>query len=97
MRIVLLLAALSLAGCATDAEQDAAACNGYGFTPGTSDYGRCMMARDQQRRAAAAAFLGMQMQQRPPAYQVPVYQMPVQHQTNTNCMLMGNMMNCQSY
>jgi hypothetical protein len=60
------------AGCQQEPQMDACASSGY-------DQGVC--ADEQSRRAAAAAFLGGYMQQRPasfqPApYQAPVYQLP---------------------
>ena len=54
MRPIILLA-LALASCGPSAFQQAqerwpaeddATCRGYGFQPGTPDYGRCRMARD---------------------------------------------------
>lgn len=45
----LVIAALALAGCAT---QDR--CAAYGFTPGTEGYANCRMQDEQNRRLAAA-------------------------------------------
>lgn len=44
-----------LAGCVDPAEQarsDAAACEAYGFRPGTDAYANCLMTRDRDRRNA---------------------------------------------
>ncbi len=106
MRTVLLaslLALVALAGCKSDYESDGDTCAGYGLERGSKNYIQCMIERDRQRRAIAAAFLGIQMQQPRPAYQVPVYQLPmptpapVRQPVNTNCLVSGNMVNCSSY
>lgn len=69
--IMVLAAALALAGCVTDAQREAmianaddGSCQSYGAAPGTQAYFQCRMMKDQQRQAiqaqnaqVAAAFL----------------------------------------
>lgn len=73
MRIVmcaaLAAALLSMAGCSTTSPEDlhladTQACSGYGFSPGTDEYAKCMFQLDQDRanrRAADALAYDQQM------------------------------------
>lgn len=70
--MMFVLAALLLSGCAIkehmqqrNAARDDATCQGYGALPGTEAYMNCRIQLDASRRAAAAAYMGGVIQNRP--------------------------------
>lgn len=56
MRILLVVAAVALAGCGPSRQELMMAagddCRAYGFVPGSPEYSNCMMTKDSQYQAA---------------------------------------------
>lgn len=93
--------ALLLVLLASTAHADnAAKCESYQFTPGTPEFGNCMMQLDQQaaqldmQRRAAIMQMYRPIPLAPPLH---IYQMPTnqyQQRQQTNCRWIGNVWNC---
>jgi hypothetical protein len=95
--LLLLIAAVTLAGCASAAELAAAddnTCQGYGYIVGTDPYAQCRERQDLARQQAAAEGLANLNNAIAAANATYANAPPPPAITHTNCYMLGNQMHC---